>query len=354
MTASTTSYTTQIRFCRALNVVRSLPDKGALQPTSTEKLNLYGLYKQATQGDCSISRPSSRQMGRYAKWKSWERRRGLSPVDAQRLYVNSLVELLVEFINRYPDHEQTSTLSDALQYIDMKEVDEEGTESFVDAWDPEEAEKEEYYLAHLGPHQLELSEVSSPEQQHRYRDFPTPSLATFTSNASTHQTFPETPDLSPPTYRKHRSKYVRPNDFLATHSVISDTDTIDREVAAATASLGINSPSYHPYKPAPSERALEGLQTDITALSEQLDMMRKSLADREKRDRDLVRWSWLRLVKAVIKHTMINSLVLLLIFLVLLKRKSPIALAIAHYMAPRIQEATKYMMHRVVFWKVTV
>lgn len=116
MTASTASYTTQIRFCRALNVVRSLPDKGALQPTSTEKLNLYGLYKQATQGDCNISRPSSRQMGRYAKWyeymsciklqvvltwsnrKAWERRRGLSPVDAQRLYVNSLVELLMEVV----------------------------------------------------------------------------------------------------------------------------------------------------------------------------------------------------------------------------------------------------------------
>lgn len=32
-----------------------------------------------------------------------------------------------KFINRYPDHEQTSTLSDALQYIDMKQVDEEGT-----------------------------------------------------------------------------------------------------------------------------------------------------------------------------------------------------------------------------------
>lgn len=38
-----------------------------------------------------------------------------------------------KFINRYPDHEQTSTLSDALQYIDMKEVDEEGAGNLFDA-----------------------------------------------------------------------------------------------------------------------------------------------------------------------------------------------------------------------------
>ncbi|KAI8145691.1 acyl-CoA-binding protein, partial [Fennellomyces sp. T-0311] len=86
--------TTQIRFARALSVVRALPDRGALQPTAAEKLNMYGLYKQAIQGDCNISRPSSKQVGRYAKWKAWDRRRGLSPVEAQKLYVNALIELL--------------------------------------------------------------------------------------------------------------------------------------------------------------------------------------------------------------------------------------------------------------------
>ncbi|KAI7860758.1 Acbp from Moniliophthora Perniciosa [Circinella umbellata] len=99
MSSSNTSFTTQIRFARALSVVRSLPDRGALQPTATEKLNLYGLYKQAIQGDCNMSRPSSKQVGRYAKWKAWERRRGLSPVEAQKLYVNALIELLVEVNN---------------------------------------------------------------------------------------------------------------------------------------------------------------------------------------------------------------------------------------------------------------
>lgn len=62
------SYNIQLRFCRALAVVRALPDRGALQPTANEKLNLYGLYKQATEGDCNTPRPSTHQMVQYAKW----------------------------------------------------------------------------------------------------------------------------------------------------------------------------------------------------------------------------------------------------------------------------------------------
>ncbi|KAI9498562.1 acyl CoA binding protein-domain-containing protein [Zychaea mexicana] len=415
MSSSSASYTTQIRFARALSVVRALPDRGALQPTAAEKLNLYGLYKQATQGDCNISRPSSKQMGRYAKWKAWERRRGVGPVEAQKMYVNALIELLVEFIHRYPDHEQAPSLSQSLHYIELSEDESNVEESFVDAWDPDDAEKEEYYLAHLGPHQLDERQLdlSSPEQRYHNHLLDTPSLATFPSSTN-NSTFPETPELSPhysqqnqKYWHRNNSKYARPIDFLAhgaNSSVTSDTDTMDREVAAATASLALSSPNYHPYTPATngsstrkqsvdktnnstvtpsaaaaaakssssttaasndgssnkkqrvgdvSERALESLQTEVTALSEQIDRLTRGMVERDERQRQM-RWSWMRLIKSIAKHTLINSLVLLLVFMVLWRRKSPVALAIVGYVGPQAQEIMRYLVRRIVFWKVTV
>lgn len=69
-TSSASLYITQVRFCRALAVVRSLPTEsgGAFQPSVADRLNFYGLYKQALAGDCMLLKPSSRNIVQYAKW----------------------------------------------------------------------------------------------------------------------------------------------------------------------------------------------------------------------------------------------------------------------------------------------
>jgi hypothetical protein len=190
------------------------------------------------------------------------------------------------------------------------------------------------------------------------------------------------------------------------HDGISDADTIDREVAATTSGLGLVSPDQHPYHsfsasipsnlsqqyrtndsahsnqtnshrrsmtaattnsgrgtstaegrmasqvaPFSSDNALESLQTEVAALTEQLDHFRKTLAE-NKMERQ--RWSWWWLVKTLVKHASINLLILTLVFLVLLKRKSPIAYAIVAHVGPRLQDILHYIMQKVFFWKLTV
>ncbi|KAI8967998.1 acyl-CoA-binding protein [Mycotypha africana] len=93
---SVSLYITQIKFCRALAVVRSLPIDYEFQPSVADKLNFYGLYKQAIAGDCMQPKPSSIHIVDYAKWKSWEKLRGISPVEAQVQYISSLISLLQE------------------------------------------------------------------------------------------------------------------------------------------------------------------------------------------------------------------------------------------------------------------
>ncbi|KAI8332049.1 acyl CoA binding protein-domain-containing protein [Chlamydoabsidia padenii] len=109
----------QSRFNRALAVVHSLPqDETGLRPIPTDRLKFYGLYKQATVGECNTPKPSSRKVVDYAKWKAWYRVRQLDRLEAQNLYVNALVELLVEFIHRYPSNPYVDFAKEALQSLE--------------------------------------------------------------------------------------------------------------------------------------------------------------------------------------------------------------------------------------------
>lgn len=228
-------------------------------------------------------------------------------------------------------------------------------------WDPKEGEKEEYYLGHLGPHQLESHSSFFPEQspfiRQDYPITPEPSPHHDYRQQHHHNHVSNQKDIrkrshtiySPPSARN----FVRPMDFLADTS--SDADTIDREVAAATASMALTSPSQHPYFAAPmtDNKALESLQTEVAVLAEQLDMLYKTIGEREQRKKRL-RWSWKRLFKTVAKHTIINCLLLMLLFLILWRRRSPVAYALIGFVGPQLREITRYLSRRIVFWKITV
>jgi len=69
--------------------VKNLKNK----PTDEELLFLYGLYKQATVGDCNTSRPGMLDFKGKAKWDAWDGRKGMSQDDAKTKYVEKVNEL---------------------------------------------------------------------------------------------------------------------------------------------------------------------------------------------------------------------------------------------------------------------
>ncbi|XP_063511774.1 diazepam-binding inhibitor-like 5 [Pongo pygmaeus] len=58
-----------------------------------EKLLVYGLYKQATQGDCDIPAPPASDVKARAKWEAWGANKGMSKMDAMRGYAARVEEL---------------------------------------------------------------------------------------------------------------------------------------------------------------------------------------------------------------------------------------------------------------------
>ena len=59
----------------------------AAAPPTSVMLELYGLYKQASAGDATGSRPGMMDVRGRAKFDAWASRRGMSRDDAMRAYI---------------------------------------------------------------------------------------------------------------------------------------------------------------------------------------------------------------------------------------------------------------------------
>ncbi|KAM0755970.1 ACBP-domain-containing protein [Meredithblackwellia eburnea MCA 4105] len=88
------------RFERAVDIVQSLPRNGPIQTNYDDKLLLYSVYKQASEGDIKTNRPGMLDILGRAKWDAWNKRKGVSEDDAKRLYVEGLIKILKGFSDR--------------------------------------------------------------------------------------------------------------------------------------------------------------------------------------------------------------------------------------------------------------
>mmetsp|Transcript_14962 Transcript_14962/g.20294 ORF Transcript_14962/g.20294 Transcript_14962/m.20294 type:complete len:87 (+) Transcript_14962:41-301(+) len=61
---------------------------GAL--SNEEKLEFYGLFKQATVGDVNTERPGLFDPKGKAKWDAWKAKEGMSSDDAKAAYVSKV------------------------------------------------------------------------------------------------------------------------------------------------------------------------------------------------------------------------------------------------------------------------
>lgn len=99
-------------FVHALNTVKRIPKTGASRPPPSERLRLYGLYKQAMEGDVdgvmemptagSGLAPEELQKERD-KWDAWNSQKGLTRTESKRRYVEALIETMHKYANTSRD-----------------------------------------------------------------------------------------------------------------------------------------------------------------------------------------------------------------------------------------------------------
>ena len=81
---------TQEQFQQATVDVKTLTTR----PSNEQLLSLYGLYKQATDGDVSGKKPGRFDLKGRAKYQAWESLKGTSAEDARAKYVGLVNQLL--------------------------------------------------------------------------------------------------------------------------------------------------------------------------------------------------------------------------------------------------------------------
>lgn len=84
--------TTTADFEQAQRRLKTLPQT----PPPATLLELYALYKQATEGDAHGNRPGMLDIKGRAKYDAWNGRKGLSHEDAMQQYVALVDRLFAE------------------------------------------------------------------------------------------------------------------------------------------------------------------------------------------------------------------------------------------------------------------
>ncbi|KAL7753853.1 Acyl-CoA binding domain containing 5 [Sorochytrium milnesiophthora] len=98
---------TEIKFARAVETIQSLPETGSIEPSPEEKLKFYGLYKQATEGNCNVKKPAFWDLVSRAKRDAWIALKDMPKLTAKQQYVAQFVE----FLRRYPDWPQVQEMA---------------------------------------------------------------------------------------------------------------------------------------------------------------------------------------------------------------------------------------------------
>ncbi len=77
------------KFDAAAKAVTKLPKR----PSNDQMLELYALYKQATDGDVSGSRPGMFDLTGRAKFDAWTKKKGVAANDAMKSYTALVARL---------------------------------------------------------------------------------------------------------------------------------------------------------------------------------------------------------------------------------------------------------------------
>ncbi|XP_022737352.1 acyl-CoA-binding domain-containing protein 1-like [Durio zibethinus] len=74
-------------------VAAAAADRLSPKVSSEVQLQLYGLYKIATEGPCTAPQPSALKMTARAKWQAWHKLGAMPPEEAMQKYIDIVTEL---------------------------------------------------------------------------------------------------------------------------------------------------------------------------------------------------------------------------------------------------------------------
>ncbi|KAG2207761.1 hypothetical protein INT47_011881, partial [Mucor saturninus] len=139
------------RYNKALYIVQNLPKGSTFQPTNNEKLELYSLFKQISEGDINIKRPSMFDVVGRAKWDAWKKLEGMPIMEARHTYVEALLRITTEAYKKNIGKEQAQEIIHSfavmrpVEYDDTTDTDDTSNQE-EDSSAAEASDEEQDYL----------------------------------------------------------------------------------------------------------------------------------------------------------------------------------------------------------------
>jgi peroxisomal 3,2-trans-enoyl-CoA isomerase len=76
------------------STAKSRLESSSIEVDNETKLKLYGLYKQATTGVCSIPKPGLTDFVGRAKWTAWSSLGNMNQQEAQKQYIQTVQQFI--------------------------------------------------------------------------------------------------------------------------------------------------------------------------------------------------------------------------------------------------------------------
>lgn len=80
-------------------VAATAADRSSQKVSNELQLQLYGLYKIATEGPCTSPQPSALKMTARAKWKAWQKLGTMPPEEAMEKYIQIVTDLYPSWLD---------------------------------------------------------------------------------------------------------------------------------------------------------------------------------------------------------------------------------------------------------------
>ncbi|CEP14941.1 hypothetical protein [Parasitella parasitica] len=147
------------RYNKALHFVQHLPATSNFQPTKSQKLELYALYKQVSEGDINTQRPGLFDVVGRAKWDAWKKLEGTTALEARHIYVEALLRVATEAYKKNTGREEAQRIIHAFAIMkpsgaddssdDLLDTDDTSTNQEDDTSDASEEAEEKAYLREI-------------------------------------------------------------------------------------------------------------------------------------------------------------------------------------------------------------
>ncbi|CAM9973038.1 unnamed protein product [Ascophyllum nodosum] len=96
--------------------------------SSNQRLQLYSLFKQATEGDCNDPKPGLIDIVGRAKWSAWNGLRGMEPLNAMEAYLVKVVDLCPNWLEETQSRNPTDSTEMTQEEIN-KDLEWEGSDT---------------------------------------------------------------------------------------------------------------------------------------------------------------------------------------------------------------------------------